>query len=342
MGANAQPQGVQVAPYLVAVSPMGALLLLFPEQGKERRVLVVVVLVFLLRPHLSLSFLFSLSLFSLSPLSSLGANAQPQGIQIAPVGRAEMSTGALSQPQGTVVSPVGSMAMQVGQDVTPGGSYMMAHHNHEAGGHEGHEMGAGAGGSGDEHAGHDMASMDHAGHSRRRGLLSEQKKSPKSTGDAKKSEGKIVFSDDPLDLSNEMPSDYRNWASVLSQVLLAKEGGGGAGGMMEQGGGGDDAKALAALDALTLATRARLSRAAAGDVAEPLLPRFHLTDPVFQAMDHMDHSAEGHGHSMGEGKSMLTGVHAMSSFINYAPCVLGVSSSSSEEEKKWEKLFFLS
>ena len=79
---------------------------------------------------------------------------------------------------------------------------------------------------------------------------------------------------------------------------------------------------LRALDGLTLATRARLARAASGD-AEPLFPRFHLADPVFAASS--DHSGMDHsGHSMGEGKSMLSGVHAMSSFINYSPCVLGV------------------
>lgn len=263
-----------------------------------------------------------------------------------------MSTGALSQPQGDVVSPVGTMEMSVGTDVTPGGSYMMAHH---------HEHG-GAGGGGDEHAGHDMSSMDHgggggsgsasseyaghdhgaataatattspsssggehAGHDmgrRRRSLLQQQNEEEEKNGS---SSGKIHFSDDPLDLSNEMPTDYRNWASILSQVLLAKEGLGGA---AAEGGDYGEAKALAALDGLTLATRARLVRAAAGDAGgpdpeEPLVPRFHLTDPVFQAADHsgMDHS----GHSMGEGKSMISGAHVMSSFINYAPCVLGVS-----------------
>jgi len=258
-----------------------------------------------------------------SPFPKTGANAQPQGIQIAPVGRAEMSTGALSQPQGNVVSPVGSMEMSVGRDVTPGGSFMM--NSMAAHGHSGHE-----GGGADEHAGHDMASMEHggsgsagsehAGHdmgSRRRGLLSQGGDGEETKGDS--GTGKILLSDDPLDLSNEMPTDYRNWASLLSQVLLAKEGG--------EGGqsGEESSRALAALDGLTLATRARLARAAAGD-AEPLLPRFHLADPIFASSDHSGHgsSSDHSGHSMGEGKSMLSGVHAMSSFINYAPCVLGV------------------
>ena len=126
-----------------------------------------------------------------------------------------------------------------------------------------------------------------------------------------------------------MPTDYRNWASILSQVLLAKEQG------PLGAGGGDfgEARAIAALDGLTLATRARLARAASGD-AEPLLPRFHLTDPIFHATDPPSPSPSGDGsgstmadhsgHSMGEGMSMISGVHAMSSFINYAPCVLGV------------------
>lgn len=280
-----------------------------------------------------------------------GANAQPQGIQVAPVGRAEMSTGALSQPQGDVVSPVGTMEMSVGTDVTPGGSYMMASHHHD------HAGGAG----GDEHAGHDMSSMDHGsgggsgsggsgsgehaghdtGHRRRRRMLQQNEEEQQEKNNDANS-GKINLSDDPLDLSNEMPTDYRNWASILSQVLVAKEGLGGIGGSKgsvggEGGGDYGEAKALAALDGLTLATRARLVRAASGDdPAEQLFPRFFLTDPVFHASDppspapspspssssEMDHSSMGH--SMGEGKSMISGAHVMSSFINYAPCVLGV------------------
>ena len=116
-----------------------------------------------------------------------------------------MSTGALSQPQGNVVSPVGSMEMSVGRDVTPGGSFMM--NSMAAHGHSGHE-----GGGADEHAGHDMASMEHggsgsagsehAGHdmgSRRRGLLSQGGDGEETKGDS--GTGKILLSDDPLDLS---------------------------------------------------------------------------------------------------------------------------------------------
>ena len=230
------------------------------------------------------------------------------------------------------------------------------HHDHDhaaaAGGggdeHAGHDMSSMDHGGSSDHAGHDMSSMDHGGssdhaghdmgHRRRRSLLlrDEEEEEERSSGKAANANsggsGKIHFSDDPLDLSNEMPTDYRNWASILSQVLLAKEQGPGAGG----GGGGDfgEARAIAALDGLTLATRARLARAASGD-AEPLFPRFHLTDPIFHSMDQPSDPGNstnpggstmtGHsGHSMGEGMSMISGVHAMSSFINYAPCVLGV------------------
>ena len=83
------------------------------------------------------------------------------------------------------------------------------------------------------------------------------------------------------------------------------------------------------------AAQALGDRIAAGDAE--LLPRFFLTDPILHASDPpsppgppspsppspssgMDHS----GHSMGEGKSSIAGVHVMSSFIDYAPCVLGV------------------
>lgn len=188
-------------------------------------------------------------------------------------------------------------------------------------------------------------------------------------GSDKKMEGEnlIHISEDPLDLSNEMPSDYRNWAAVLSQVLLKKEelllqlppplppvpspssssssspSHSSAGAAVAAAGNrNNDTKnsnvgerALAALDALTLATRMRLSRAASGDAE--LFPRFQLTDPIFHAEDDggttgtdpstgTDTATDmtGHGgHSMGEGKSMITGIHTSSSFINYAPCVLG-------------------
>ena len=67
-------------------------------------------------------------------------------------------------------------------------------------------------------------------------------------------------------MSNELPSDYRNWASVLSQVLLKKE--------------GSDEGAASALERLMLATHGHLSKVANG---EELLPRFHLQDPVLGA-----------------------------------------------------------
>ena len=74
---------------------------------------------------------------------------------------------------------------------------------------------------------------------------------------------------DPLDLSNEMPSDYRNWASVLSQVLLKKE--------------GSESAAADALGRVMLAAHGHLAKVANG---EELFPRFHLADPVFAGESH--------------------------------------------------------
>ena len=111
----------------------------------------------------------------------------------------------------------------------------------------------------------------------------------------------ILNLDDPLDLSSDFPSDYRNWAAVLSQVLLKKEGFGNErkrksvddhGDVLSRGSssGGDkfgaalapDARraAVAALERVMLATHGHLAKAASG---EEFFPRFHLRDPVFEA-----------------------------------------------------------
>ena len=111
----------------------------------------------------------------------------------------------------------------------------------------------------------------------------------------------ILNLDDPFDLSSDFPSDYRNWAAVLSQVLLKKEGFGNErkrksvddhGDVLSRGSssGGDkfgaalapDARrdAVAALERVMLATHGHLAKAASG---EEFFPRFHLRDPVFEA-----------------------------------------------------------
>lgn len=124
--------------------------------------------------------------------------------------------------------------------------------------------------------------LRHAGHGR------------KLLDDAASPSHKITIVDDPLDLSHEFPTDYRNWASILSQILLAAE-------------GSNADAAVDGLAALSLQVRSRLAAAAGG---EPLLPRFHLSDPVLATMDHSTMSMDGmsmdHGsmHSMGEGKGV--------------------------------------
>ena len=110
-------------------------------------------------------------------------------------------------------------------------------------------------------------------------------------------EDTFIISDDPLDLSNELPSDYRNWASVLSQVLLKKE--------------GSDESAASALERLMLATHGHLSKVANG---EELLPRFHLQDPVLAA-----------GDPLTAPPLAATAFASSATFFNYAPCVLSES-----------------
>jgi hypothetical protein len=111
----------------------------------------------------------------------------------------------------------------------------------------------------------------------------------------------ILNLDDPLDLSSDFPSDYRNWAAVLSQVLLKKEGFGNERKRKSVDDLGDDLRrgssssgdkfgaalapdarraAVAALERVMLATHGHLAKAASG---EEFFPRFHLRDPVFEA-----------------------------------------------------------
>ena len=108
---------------------------------------------------------------------------------------------------------------------------------------------------------------------------------------------KITISDDPLDLSNEFPADYRNWASLLSNVLLKKEG-------SEEG-------AAKALERVMLATHGHLSKVANG---EEIFPRFHLQDPVLTLGDG--------GLAKGAPGIAATKFASSATFFNYAPCVL--------------------
>jgi len=125
----------------------------------------------------------------------------------------------------------------------------------------------------------------------------------------------LVLGSDPLDISNELPKDYRNWASVMSQVLLKKEG-------SEEG-------AIDALGRVMLAAHGHLAKGANG---EELFPRFHLTDPVFHSDMHgLGEDLEavvGKVAGKVKGKMPVTEVtkfEASKTFFNFAPCVLSES-----------------
>ena len=111
---------------------------------------------------------------------------------------------------------------------------------------------------------------------------------------------KFEISMDPLDLSNEFPHDYRNWASLLSNVLLKTEG-------SEEG-------AAAALKRVMLATHGHLAKVANG---EEIFPRFHLQDPVL--------TAGAHAALAGAPPPAATLFKSSATFFNYAPCVLSES-----------------
>ena len=134
-----------------------------------------------------------------------------------------------------------------------------------------------------------------------------------ATGSSTK-EKKIVVSDDPLDLSRDFPHDYRNWAAVLSQVLMTKEGSEGA--------------ARDSLRRLMLSAHGHLAKVASG---EEFLPRFHLQDPVLSAASSSSPFPRlpffgGKGKADAPPSAFpATSVTAFSSsatFFNYAPCVL--------------------
>lgn len=123
---------------------------------------------------------------------------------------------------------------------------------------------------------------------------------------------KLNLMEDPLDISNDLPSDYRNWASVMGRVLLKKE-------------GSEDA-AIDALGRVMLAAHGHLAKVANG---EDIFPRLHLADPVFAA------DAHGFGHELESIVSQVAGkvkgakpktdvvkFAASSAFMNFAPCVL--------------------
>jgi hypothetical protein len=138
-----------------------------------------------------------------------------------------------------------------------------------------------------------------------------------AAGESKKGEEvkKLLVSDDPLDLSKDFPNDYRNWAAVLSQVLLTKE-----------GNSADGAKD--SLRRLMLAAHGHLAKVAAG---EELIPRFHLQDPVLSAASPSASSpfpplpffgGKGNAPPSAFPATSATAFASSATFLNYAPCVL--------------------
>ena len=218
---------------------------------------------------------------------------QPQGFVHAPQDIVVSPVGALSTPRGSVYSPTGTtIGGRTAVDLTPpkpnsgSGKRLLA-----ASGEEEEEKEAPTAASSAAAAASDASSAA-------------------ADGDAKK----LIVSDDPLDLSKDFPNDYRNWAAVLSQVLLTKE-------------GNSAEQAKASLQRLMLAAHGHLAKVAAG---EELLPRFHLQDPVLSAASSA--SPFSSLPFLGGGKAnktlpptSATAFSSSSTFFNYAPCILSES-----------------
>lgn len=172
-------------------------------------------------------------------VNPVGYSVQPQGMQVAPFLIAVAPVGDNVQPQGLNIAPNDIAVVPTGKAIGPGGKAVSP-------------------------VGISYAPID-----------IDLTKTPGNQDDAPPIAGKrrllgapgatpIEIMDDPLDLSNDMPHDYRNWAAVLSQVLLQKE--------------GDGAKAATALGRVMVDAHGHLSALASGDEFEP---KFHLTDPSF-------------------------------------------------------------
>lgn len=238
-------------------------------------------------------------------MSPVGAGVQPQGVNVAPNGVVVAPAGRAYTPQGAVYAPVGNAYAPVRVDLTP------------------------------PKPGEDTG--DASGYNDNRGSKKKRKTSRRMMGagsddgdrdddEASPSSqphvdpfgghlgGKITISDDPLDLSNELPSDYRNWASMLSQVLLKKEG------SLEG--------AAKMLQRVMLSTHGHLSKVAEG---EEFFPRFHLQDPVLSAdagtQINNVINPSGDGTTPFPNPPPLEGTlfHSGATFFNYAPCVLSES-----------------
>jgi hypothetical protein len=229
-------------------------------------------------------------------VSPLGANVQPQGLNVAPVNVAVTPTGASFAPVGKATAPVDIAYAPVDIDLTPDDGH---DHDHKDG-EDGHAHADGDGhdhdhADGDGHAHADAPSPSSS--SRRRLTAVKAGSTPWLTP------GKVSVMPDPLDLSNEFPHDYRNWASVLSQVLLKKE--------------GDADVASAALARIMLDAHGHLAKAAGGD---PFLPRFHLTDPSL-----LSSMVGDGGKAAGLPPVEATKFASGANFIDFKPCVLSES-----------------
>lgn len=239
-------------------------------------------------------------------VSPIGANAQPQGFVYAPQDIAVGSVGALYSPRGSVVAPTKYAYGRTRVDLTP---------KSEGGGRKRRllledekEEGEKAGESGG-----DSSEVNNNKNG------NNNKDSDDNAAAADDLEKKFVLSDDPLDLSRDFPLDYRNWAAVLSQVLLAKE-------------GSSAERARESLKRVMLTAHGHLAKVASG---EEIVPRFHLQDPVLSSSGGASppllpppppfppNLSSPFG--ITPPKTSATGFSSSATFLNYAPCVLSES-----------------
>ena len=233
-------------------------------------------------------------------VSPIGASVQPQGFVHAPADINVGPVGVISSPRGKVVSPTAvNIGGKTAVDLTPprplgirvgafGRKKLLASSEEEA------------------------IAADDAAVAAANAAASSGGKAAAAADETKK----LLVSDDPLDLSDEFPSDYRNWASVLSQVLLTKE--------------PTPDKARESLKRLMLAAHGHLAKVASG---EELAPRFHLQDPVLSAASSSAHfpplpffapynKAGPDAPPSSFPATSATAFSSSATFLNYAPCVL--------------------
>lgn len=119
---------------------------------------------------------------------------------------------------------------------------------------------------------------------------------------------KIEIEEDPLDLERTFGSDYRNWAGIISQVVLAKE-------------NNNEVRARRSLHKIMLDTHHHLMNLAEGKFE----PVWSVSDPIFVDDISPSNNKDFHKKKKNIPTTFVTGISLSKTFFTYAPAVVSVS-----------------